>query len=183
VLNAGLNFAIIFSLFVVSSSFPGIFQAGSFLASFRCWRYRSCSPSAGDDRAVLNVFFRDVGQFLGIFCSSGSGLPPLFTRPPYSLKRFARSCSPLNPMASVITAYQTLLVSGTCRNGETLIPVSLLGSHCASSACGCSASARVKWWMSSDECDTGRPAREAYKLYHTRWSRSQSGWCRLARAP
>ena len=68
VANAGLNFAIVFGLFtvflIISGNFPG-------------WVYLALIPvltiqvifaiGLGIILGVLNVFFRDVGQFFGIF--------------------------------------------------------------------------------------------------------------------
>ena len=128
VLNAGLNFAIIFSLFVgfliVSGNFPG----WAFLGVFPVLAIQIVfAIGLAMIVAVLNVFFRDVGQFIGIFLQFWFWFTPIVYPVAILPERIRGLLLTWNPMASVIAAYQTLLVSGHLPQWETLIPVSLIG--------------------------------------------------------
>jgi lipopolysaccharide transport system permease protein len=126
VANAGLNFAIVFGLFlaflVVSSNFPG-------------WVTLAIVPmlvlqitfaiGLGMVLGVLNVFFRDVGQFFGIFLQFWFWLTPIVypsTILPESIKPYMA----INPMAPVMAAYQGILVNQQWPQWSTLCPTALL---------------------------------------------------------
>lgn len=128
VANAGLNFAIVFGLFtmflIVSGNFPG-------------WAYLALLPilaiqvafaiGLGISLGVLNVFFRDVGQFFGIFLQFWFWLTPV-VYPASILPEGVRPLMALNPMASLVAAYQTILVSGQWPQWHTLWPVALVAA-------------------------------------------------------
>jgi lipopolysaccharide transport system permease protein len=123
VLNALVNFGIVFGLFTLflalSDSFPG-------------WAYLAMVPvlliqivfaiSLGIIVGVLNVFFRDVGQFFGILLQFWFWFTPL---PPE-----VRDMLVWNPMATLVTAYQTILLHGAMPDWESLWPVALLALAC-----------------------------------------------------
>lgn len=126
VANAGVNFGIVFGLFsaflVISGNFPG-------------WPYLALFPvlaiqvvfaiGLGISLGVLNVFFRDIGQFFGIALQFWFWLTPIV----YPLKSLPDSVRPwlaLNPMASLTAAYQTILVTGQWPQWNTLWPTTLL---------------------------------------------------------
>lgn len=126
VANAGLNFTIIFGLFSVflllSGNFPG-------------WPYLALLPllgilvlfaiGLGITLGVLNVFFRDVGQFFGIFLQFWFWLTPVVypvTILPVTLQPYMN----LNPMARLIAAFQTVLVTSQWPNWYSLWPVVLI---------------------------------------------------------
>lgn len=136
VVNAGLNFAIVFALFtaflLVSNNFPG-------------WPYLALIPllliqiafaiGLGISLGVLNVFFRDVGQFFGIFLQFWFWLTPI-VYPANILPERVKPLMALNPMASLIGAYQTILVHGQWPDWATLwlvaalaVLLCLLGLH------------------------------------------------------
>ena len=136
VANAGLNFAIVFGLFsaflLVSNNFPG-------------WPYLALIPllliqiafaiGLGISLGVLNVFFRDVGQFFGIFLQFWFWLTPI-VYPANILPERVKSLMALNPMASLMGAYQTILVHGQWPDWTTLwlvaalaVLLCLLGLH------------------------------------------------------
>lgn len=112
VLNAGLNFAIIFGLFtiflLVSGNFPG-------------WAYLGLVPllliqiafsiGLGITLGVLNVFFRDVGQLFGVALQFWFWLTPI-VYPVSTLPESVRPFMELNPMAGLIAGYQAILVKG-----------------------------------------------------------------------
>lgn len=128
VLNAGLNFAIIFGLFtgflILSGNFPG----WVFLAVFPILLVQIVfSIGLGITLGVLNVFFRDVGQFFGIFLQFWFWLTPI-VYPLTILPEEVRPLLVLNPMSPIITAYQNILVNGQWPQWETLLPVTLFGA-------------------------------------------------------
>jgi len=127
VANAGLNFAIIFGLFlaflVLSGNFPG-------------WPFVAVLPvlailvvfaiGLGITLGVLNVFFRDVGQFFGIFIQFWFWFTPIIY-PTNILPERLQTLMGLNPMARVIEAFQFILVKGQWPNWYSLWPVVVLG--------------------------------------------------------
>lgn len=126
VANASLNFAIVFGLFtaflLISGNFPG-------------WTYLALLPvlaiqvvfaiGLGISLGVLNVFFRDVGQFFGIVIQFWFWLTPV-VYPASILPENVRPIIAFNPMAQLIGAYQRILVSGQWPQWETLWPSALL---------------------------------------------------------
>lgn len=125
VLSAALNFAIIFGLFtcflILSGNFPGVV----FLAIFPVLVVQvAFSIGLGVILGVLNVFFRDVGQFFGIVLQFWFWLTPIV----YSQAILPENIRPLmawNPMASIVTAYQSILVNGQWPRWDSLIPVTV----------------------------------------------------------
>lgn len=126
VANAGLNFAIIFGLFsafmLISGNFPG-------------WPFLALVPlllvlvlfaiGLGITLGVLNVFFRDVGQFFGIFLSFWFWLTPIVYSPSI-LPEALRPYLAWNPVAGLIAAFQDVLVAGHWPQWETLWPITVL---------------------------------------------------------
>lgn len=119
--NAILNFSIIFGLFTVFliliGSFPGVV-------------YLALAPvllvlllfgiGLGITVGVLNVFFRDVGQFFGIFLQFWFWLTPIVYPPNVIPERF-RFVLELNPMASIVGACQGILVDQKMPDWPTLL--------------------------------------------------------------
>ena len=110
VANAGINFVIVFGLFlaflVVSGNFPGwcvlaILPILALQITF--------AMGLGMVLGVLNVFFRDVGQFFGIFLQFWFWLTPI-VYPATILPEAIKPYMNINPMAPVIAAYQRVLV-------------------------------------------------------------------------
>jgi lipopolysaccharide transport system permease protein len=126
VLNALVNFGIIFGLFTVfllaSGNFPG-------------WLFLTLVPvlvlqvllaiGIGMVAGVLNVFFRDVGQFVTIALQFWFWFTPI-VYPSSILPGNVRPLLAYNPMAAVIQAYQTVLVEGHAPNWASLAPAALL---------------------------------------------------------
>lgn len=112
VLNACINFAVIFGLFltflVLSGNWPG----------WVTWAILPLlivqlllSVGLGMVLGVLNVFFRDVGHFFAIFIQFWFWLTPIVYPVdilPVQLKAWLH----LNPMVPLITGYQSVLVKG-----------------------------------------------------------------------
>jgi lipopolysaccharide transport system permease protein len=128
-LGAGLNFGIILGLFLlfllVTGSFPGwvLFGAIPVLAVQIAF-----SVGLGITLGVLNVFFRDVGQFFGIFLQFWFWLTPI-VYPASILPEEARSILlGWNPMAPIIAAYQGIFVAGQWPDWSSLLMPTVVAS-------------------------------------------------------
>lgn len=127
VLNASVNFAIIFSLFLVFLIFVGFWPG---------WVIFSLIPilliqlllaiGLGMTLGVLNVFFRDVGQFFGIFLQFWFWLTPI-VYPATILPESIKSIMVINPMYPLIQAYQGIFVLGQLPDWGTLFYPLVLG--------------------------------------------------------
>ncbi|MDH4248310.1 MAG: ABC transporter permease [Deltaproteobacteria bacterium] len=120
VLNAGINFFIIFGLFsvflVVTGNFPGwpslaIIPLLIILIAF--------SIGLGITLGVLNVFFRDIGQMFGVVLQFWFWLTPI-VYPATILPERVRPLLEFNPLAGVIAGFQTVLVNGQWPRWESL---------------------------------------------------------------
>jgi len=123
ILNAVLNFSIVFGIFtlfmVISGNFPGLV----YFAIFPIFLVQILfAVGLGMTLGVLNVFFRDVGQFFNIFLQFWFWLTPI-VYPPEILPSYVRSWLVINPIATLIEAYQLILVYGQWPNWFRLIPV------------------------------------------------------------
>lgn len=127
ILNAGLNFAIIFGLFtgflILSGNFPG----WTFLGMIPVLILQiAFSIGLGITLGVLNVFFRDVGQFFAILLQFWFWFTPI-VYPASILPEAVRPLLAWNPMVPVIGAYQTILVNGQWPDWQALWPAALAG--------------------------------------------------------
>lgn len=121
VLNAGVNFSIIFAIFVgfllVTQNFPGL----PFLGVVPVLLIQIFfSIGLGIILGVLNVFFRDVGQFMGILLQFWFWFTPIV----YPLSVLPEAVLPLievNPMVPLISAYQGIFVNGLWPDWPTLL--------------------------------------------------------------
>lgn len=126
--NAVLNFGIVFGLFtlflLLSGNFPG-------------WAVLALVPlllllvlfaiGIGITLGVLNVFFRDVGQFFGIFLSFWFWFTPI-VYPISILPDSVRFLMNFNPMARLMAAFQSVLMTGEWPNWTSLWPVVVLAT-------------------------------------------------------
>ena len=127
VLNAWLNFLIIFSLFlaflIVVNRLPG----APLLAIIPLLALQTMlAIGIGITAGILNVFFRDVGHLVGIVLQFWFWLTPVI----YTLKaipEWARTIVLLNPMTAVITGYQTILLNNSWPQWASLWPVAVIG--------------------------------------------------------
>ena len=122
VMNALLNFGIIFSLFtlflIATGNFPGL----AYLAVVPVLVIQVLfAIGLGMILGVLNVFFRDIGQFFAIFIQFWFWFTPI-VYPATILPEGVRALLVLNPMAAVIAAYQGILVSGQLPHWPSLAP-------------------------------------------------------------
>ena len=110
--NALVNFAIVFSLFtiflVISGNFPGL----AFIALVPVILIVAAfSIGLGIALGILNVFFRDVGQFFAIALQFWFWLTPV-VYPTSILPKWVARWIWLNPMAPPIMAAQDILLYG-----------------------------------------------------------------------
>lgn len=126
--SAILNFIIIFGLFVafliISGNFPGMV----FLALLPVLAILIMfAIGLGMTLGVMNVFFRDVGQFFGIFLQFWFWLTPIVYPRSIIPERFQYLLS-FNPMASIVGACQTILVDHRYPSWISLLPCAVLGA-------------------------------------------------------
>lgn len=128
VANALINFGIIFGLFtvflVLSGNFPGLpyfalIPVYLILVAF--------AIGLGIILGVLNVFFRDVGQFFAILLQFWFWFTPV-VYPVNVLPEHIRALLRFNPMAPVIVAAQDILVHDRWPVWSTLWPVAVLAA-------------------------------------------------------
>lgn len=126
VANALLNFAIIFGLFTLFLLVTGHFPGLPFLALVPTLAILVVfAIGLGITLGVLNVFFRDVGQFFGIFLSFWFWLTPI-VYPVSILPEGMQPLMSLNPMTALMAAFQTVLVNGRWPDWSTLWPATVL---------------------------------------------------------
>jgi len=127
VCSAGLNFAIIFGLFLGFLLVTGNFPGWSFLGFFPVLVVQIVfTIGLGTLMGILNVFFRDVGQFILIALQFWFWLTPI-VYPVSIVPDYALELLNLNPMARVIEAYHTIFVYGQWPDWSALWPVGLVG--------------------------------------------------------
>jgi lipopolysaccharide transport system permease protein len=132
VLNASVNFAIIFGLFVLFLLFSGTFPGVSFIAVFPVLAIQiTFAIGLGISVGVLNVFFRDVGQFFAVLLQFWFWFTPVV----YPASILPSSVQPYlqwNPMVPLVSAYQDVLVHGKWPQwSELWIPAALALLLCA----------------------------------------------------
>lgn len=126
VATALLNFGIVFGLFVgflvISGNFPGL----AFIALFPLLALLVLfAVGLGLVLGVLNVFFRDVGYFFGVFVNFWFWLTPIV----YPISILPQSVQPwmqLNPLAPFMAAVQGVLVRGEWPDWISLMPLLIL---------------------------------------------------------
>ncbi|CAN7710566.1 ABC transporter permease [Pseudoduganella sp. LjRoot289] len=126
VLSALVNFAIIFGLFTAFLLLSGRFPGPAFFLLLPLLLVQVLlAIGLGMVLGVLNVFFRDVGQFFSIFIQFWFWLTPI-VYPASIVPPEVRALMDWNPMAPLIKSYQTILVTGQAPDWLPLLPVALL---------------------------------------------------------
>ena len=126
VINASLNFLVIFGLFTVFLLITGNFPGLVALALIPLLLLQILfAIGLGISLAVLNVFFRDVGQLFSVMLQFWFWLTPI-VYPVSILPETVRPFMNLNPMASLVAGYQTILVNQQWPVWQDLWFVSLL---------------------------------------------------------
>lgn len=123
--NATVNFGIVFSLFtiflIVTGEFPGVVYVSLIPLLLLQTAF---SFGLGVTLGVLNVFFRDVGQFFTVVLQFWFWLTPV-VYPLSILPLELQNVIQYNPMTMLVTCYQQVLVSGQWPQWQTLWPVAV----------------------------------------------------------
>jgi lipopolysaccharide transport system permease protein len=128
VLNALLNFAIIFGLFLLFLLLSGQFPGWVALALLPLLALQLLlAVGLGLVLGILNVFFRDVGQFFTIFLQFWFWLTPI-VYPATIVPEALRPWLAWNPMSAIVVAYQRLLVDGRTPDWASLAPAAVLAA-------------------------------------------------------
>lgn len=127
VTSSCLNFAIIFGLFTVFLLLSGNFPGWPFIALIPVLLVQILfAVSLGITAGILNVFFRDVGQLLGVVLQFWFWLTPI-VYPINILPEKLQALMQLNPMAGLMAAYQTILARGQWPDWSGVMPTLALG--------------------------------------------------------
>jgi lipopolysaccharide transport system permease protein len=120
-LNALVNFGIIFGLFVVFLIVTGNFPGLTFFTLLPVLVLQvMLALGIGMVVGILNVFFRDVGQFMTIALQFWFWLTPI-VYPASILPEHVRPILHWNPMAPIIATWQGVLVKGTPPDWGSLV--------------------------------------------------------------
>ena len=126
VANALVNFFIVFGLFTIFLLISGNFLGLVYLALFPVLAILVLfAIGLGISLGVLNVFFRDVGQFFGVVIQFWFWCTPI-VYPISILPEYVRALMNYNPMANLIDAFQDILVKGQWPEWSSLLPVSII---------------------------------------------------------
>lgn len=126
VANATLNFAIVFGLFTLFLAVSGNFPGMAYIALLPVLLIMvAFAIGLGITLGVLNVFFRDVGQFFGIVLQFWFWLTPIVYHPSI-LPAWVRRYLVFNPMADIIVACQNILLGNQWPHWQSLIGVTVL---------------------------------------------------------
>jgi len=130
VLNALVNFGIVFGLFLAFLLAAGQFPGWIALAIVPVLIVQILfAIGLGMILGVLNVFFRDVGQFFTILLQFWFWFTPIIY-PATTLPAGIREFLVWNPMVAPIGAYQAILVYGRAPDWHSLIPFTVLALAC-----------------------------------------------------
>lgn len=125
-LSALLDFSIIFSLYLMFLLFTGNFPGWTILAFVPVFLIQVVfGVGLGIFAGTLNVFFRDVGQFVGIVLQFWFWLTPII----YNATILPESIQPflfLNPMYSLTQAYQGIFLNHSVPQWQVLSIVMVL---------------------------------------------------------
>ncbi len=125
--NALVNFCIVFGLFTIFLLVSGNFPGWAFVALLPVVGLMAVfALGLGITLGVLNVFFRDVGQFFGIFLQFWFWLTPIVYPVNVLPEPVARWLVTFNPMARLVGACQEILVHGRWPDWGRLLPVLVL---------------------------------------------------------
>ncbi|WP_242835408.1 ABC transporter permease [Desulfitobacterium sp. PCE1] len=125
-LSAGINFLIIFGIFIifltVTNRFPGL----SIIAVFPLVIIQmALGVGLGTFLGTLNVFFRDVGYVMGIILQFWFWLTPIV----YPFEVIPEKFLPLmafNPLAGVVRSYQEIFLTNTWPEWLAVVPAIVL---------------------------------------------------------
>ncbi|MDX2167835.1 MAG: ABC transporter permease [Deltaproteobacteria bacterium] len=110
--SATLNFAIIFGILLLVLAGLGRFPGWAVLALLPLLALQQAfALGLGVLLGVLNVFFRDVGQLVGVLLQFWFWLTPIVYSPAVLPER-ARDWLAWNPLTALVGAYQDILLTG-----------------------------------------------------------------------
>lgn len=110
VLNASVNFAIVFGLFLTFLLAVGLWPGMTVVSAIPVLLIQMIfAIGLGMTLGVINVFFRDAGQFFGIFLQFWFWLTPV-VYPIDILPTYIQSLIAWNPLYPLIRAYQDIFV-------------------------------------------------------------------------
>jgi len=125
VTTALLNFGIIFCLFLIFLLLSGNFPGWVVIATFPMLvLHVGFAIGLGMVIGVLNVFFRDVGQFFTVLLQFWFWLTPI-VYPLSILPDTVQQLMYLNPMAGLIRGYQTIFVHRALPEWHLLAPITV----------------------------------------------------------
>lgn len=128
VANAGINFAIVFGLFTLFLIASGMFPGLAFLAVLPLLIILvTLAIGLGISLGVLNVFFRDVGQFFAIFLQFWFWFTPI-VYPVSILPAPVQSLMDYNPMTPLMAGFQASLVFGQWPYWPSLVYPAMLAA-------------------------------------------------------
>jgi len=128
VANALLNFGIVFGLFTLFLLLTGNFPGWAMLALLPLLALLvAFAAGLGMVLGVLNVFFRDVGQFFGVLITFWFWLTPI-VYPLAILPAEAQALMAYNPLAAYMAAVQGVLVQGLWPHWGSLAYLALLSA-------------------------------------------------------
>ena len=111
-LSSTVNFVIIFTVFLLFLLVTGRYPDWSFLAFVPLLLLQQfLAMGLGIMLGALNVFFRDVGQFVGIVLQFWFWFTPIIY-PITILPQFARELLKFNPMTQLVLSYQQIVLFG-----------------------------------------------------------------------
>ena len=121
ILNASINFAIIFGLFVSFLLISGFWPGWVILAVIPVLIVQLFfAIGLGVTVGILNVFFRDAGQFISVLLQFWFWFTPV-VYPASILPEAVKSLMGFNPMYPVIVAYQNIFVNSQWPEWMTLV--------------------------------------------------------------
>lgn len=131
VVSALLNFSIIFTIFtlflVASGNFPGLAYLALLPLIFILLAF---AIGLGLMLGILNVFFRDIGHFFGVFLPFWFWLTPI-VYPEHILPTMLRDLMEFNPMATLMAGFQAVFVTGQWPKWISLLyPASMAALLC-----------------------------------------------------
>ncbi|MBP0049721.1 ABC transporter permease [Marinobacterium sp. AK62] len=123
--NALVNFLIVFALFLAFLLLTGNLPGVELVALVPLLLLQLLfSIGLGMTLGILHVFFRDVGELLGVILQFWFWLTPIIY-PAGILPDFARDLLHFNPLSGLMAGYQSVLVHGEWPDWAALWPVFL----------------------------------------------------------
>ncbi len=129
-----INFAILLGVFILVLVFSGNVHFISLVLVIPLVLLLSAfAVSFGMITGIINVFFRDVGQFISVFMQFWFWLTPI-VYPINILPSWAREIVELNPLTGIVVFSQKMFVYGDVSNYRMLLP-SLISSIVCCALC------------------------------------------------